>query len=251
MGIVYVGIVLRVALTFVMAALAAAQPRTPVVVELFTSEGCSSCPPADNLLSRLEKNPPGPNIEVIALGEHVDYWNQLGWQDRFSSPAFSARQQEYGRALRLENVYTPEMVVNGQVELLGSDGRRAVREIQQAAQGPRARVEMALVSSDSLRLRVENLPPETREADILLAITENELETNVQRGENSGTQLRHTGVVRSLMRLGRIDTAKAGSYSADAQLKLKPEWRREYLKLVLFVQDRATHKIVGAATLRL
>src|ERR1035438_10154503 len=91
------------------AASVAAQPRTPVVVELFTSEGCSSCPPADSLLARLEQYQPYAGIEVIALGEHVDYWDQLGWRDRFSSPLFSARQQDYGRAFHLESVYTPEI----------------------------------------------------------------------------------------------------------------------------------------------
>src|ERR1700676_612466 len=124
----------------ILAAVAAAQPRTPVVVELFTFEGCSSCPVADNYLSTLEKRPPSPDIEVIPLGEHVDYWNSLGWQDRFSSSLFSARQQDYGRQFRIEGVYTPQMVVNGQVEFSGSDLGRASREIQKTAQAPRANV---------------------------------------------------------------------------------------------------------------
>jgi hypothetical protein len=95
------------------------------------------------------------------------------------------------------------------------------------------------------------VPPETQEADILLAITETELETSVQAGENGGRRLRHTGVVRSLMNLGHLDARRAAtSYSADAKLKLRPDWRRENLRLVLFVQDRSSHKIVGAATLR-
>ena len=187
---------------------------------------------------------------MIALGEHVDYWNQLGWQDRFSSPTFSARQQDYGRAFRLDSVYTPQMVVNGQTELLGSDGRRAAREIQKAAQGRQARIELWMPSGDALKLKVEDLPPGTQDADILLAITETDLVTSVQGGENGGRQLRHTGVVRSLVSVGRLDARKAGAFSADAKLNLKPEWRRENLKLVLFVQDRSSRRILGAATLR-
>jgi hypothetical protein len=238
------------AVTMLLGGLAAAQPRTPVVVELFTSEGCSSCPPADNVLARLERYPPDPAIEVIALSEHVDYWNQLGWQDRFSSPLFSARQQDYGRAMRLTSVYTPQMVVNGRAELVGSDAARAAREIRQAAQEPRAAVEISLASPDTLRLKVESLPPGTREADILLAVAESGIESNVAGGENNGRRLRHTGVVRSLVSLGRLTTGKAGAYSADARLNLSPEWRRDNLKLVLFVQDRTSRRILGAATLR-
>ena len=241
---------IRVAVALAVAGLAAAQPRTPVVVELFTSEGCSSCPPADRTLARLERNSPEPGVEVIALAEHVDYWNQLGWQDRFSSPLFSARQQDYGRAMRLENVYTPQMVVNGHAEFVGSDFSRAAQEIHRAAQDPRAKVEMSMLSSETVRFRVDTLPPGIQQADMLLAITESGLITNVQAGENGGQQLRHPSTVRSLLKLGRLDAKKAGAYSADAKLVLRPEWRRENLRLVLFVQDSATRGIVGAAAVR-
>jgi hypothetical protein len=240
----------RIVILLFFAAFALAQPRTPVVVELFTSEGCSSCPPADTLLSRIEESPPDPGIEIIALGEHVDYWDQLGWRDRFSSPLFSSRQQDYGRAFRLENIYTPQMVVNGQVEFLGSDNGRAVREIRKAAQGLRATVELSMLAVGTARLKVEHLPPGTRQADMLLAITEMGLETDVQHGENSGRRLRHANVVRSLVSLGVLDTGKAGAYSAETRFNLKPEWRRENVKLVLLVQDRATRRILGAATMR-
>src|SRR5436190_20843321 len=109
-----------VSLLVLSAALCSAQ-AIPVVVELFTSEGCSSCPAADQMLTRYVSR--NSNIEVIALGEHVDYWDQLGWKDRFSSPLFSARQQDYGIALRAGTVYTPQMVVNGQKAFVASDPR--------------------------------------------------------------------------------------------------------------------------------
>ena len=241
----------RFAIALILAGVAAAQSRTPVVVELFTSEGCSSCPPADDLLWRLESASPSLSIEVIALSEHVDYWNQLGWQDRFSSPLFSARQQEYGRAFRQDNVYTPQIVINGQTEVLGSDSRRVLQEIRRAADGSRANIEMTLLSPESLRLKVESVPADTQDADILLAITETQLATSVQAGENTGRLLRHTGVVRSLVSLGRLDRKKAGAYSADVALRFRPEWRRPNLKLVLLVQDRSSRRIVGAASLHL
>jgi len=235
---------------------ASAQPstraaRVPVVVELFTSEGCSSCPPADDLLAQLEKVQPIPGVEIIALGEHVDYWNQLGWADRFSSPLYSSRQQQYGRAFRLESVYTPQMVVNGQAEVLGSDGVQAQREILKAAQSPRAKVELSIGGGDVLSVKVESLPQGTRQADMFLAVTEAGIESDVRRGENRGRKLQHTGVVRSLVTLGHLEVPRTGAYSGQALLNLKPEWKRENLKVILLVQDRGSHKIVGAAALRL
>jgi hypothetical protein len=225
-----------------------AQAANPVIVELFTSEGCSSCPPADRVLSRLAGA--FPDIEVIPLSEHVDYWNQLGWQDRFSAPLYSMRQQDYGRVFRLESVYTPEMVVNGQSEFNGSDEGRAQQEIRKAALSPHADLEMVMQSKDVVRLKVEHLPQGARNVDVFLVITEMNLETAVRDGENKGRRLRHTGVVRSLSTVGRLETRKAALFTADAKLNLHPEWNVDNLKLVLFVQDRSNRKIVGATTLR-
>ena len=238
-------------------------PAQTVVVELFTSEGCSSCPPADQMLSRLE-SPRNPSVvrgklapisipagvEVIALGEHVDYWDQLGWKDRFSSPLFSARQQDYGRAFHLESVYTPEMVVNGQREVLGSDSSAIREAIGRAAREPQAQVAISMTSAQTVSFSVSKLPPGSHEADILLGVTESGLVTPVFGGENNGRQLRHTAVVRSLTSLGRLDPARPGEYTATAQLNLRGDWVRSNLKLVLFVQDRVTRHILGAASVR-
>jgi len=230
-------------------------PAQTVVVELFTSEGCSSCPPADRVLLALETSR-GPRsvmpagVEIIALGEHVDYWDQLGWKDRFSSPLFSARQQDYGKAFRLESVYTPQMVVNGQKEVLGSDSRAVRDAIGKAAKEPHAEVAISMTSAETVSFRVSKLPPESREADILLAVTENGLVTPVYGGENSGHELRHAAVVRSISSLGRLDPKRPGEYSAVAQLNLRPDWTRSNLKLVVFVQDRTTRRILGAASIK-
>src|SRR5512140_3242016 len=144
-----------------------------VVVELFTSEGCSSCPPADQVLSRLESPrqpavirgkqqlPLPSGVEVIALGEHVDYWDQLGWKDRFSSPLFSARQQDYGKAFHLESVYTPQIVVNGPKELLGSDSRALQDASGKGAKEPHAQVTMAMTSAQTVGFRVAKRPPDS------------------------------------------------------------------------------------------
>lgn len=240
-----------VALSVALAGTVAAQRRTPVVVELFTSEGCSSCPPADRVLARLDQDQPVPGVEVIALGEHVDYWDGLGWRDRFSSPLFTTRQQDYGQVFRLGSVYTPQMVVNGRTEVLGSDAGAIDRAIRAAGEAMKALVGIRVVGFDSVSFQVSGLPQGTRTADILLAVTENGLETPVGGGENNGRRLRHTAVVRSLTSLGKLDTKKDGAYSAEARLNLRPEWNRQNLKLVLFVQDHTNRRILGAASAHL
>lgn len=236
---------------FALAASAAAPTQTTVVVELFTSEGCSSCPPADNVLTRLEREQPIPGVEVVALGEHVDYWNDSGWRDRFSSPLFTARQQDYGQTMKLESVYTPQLVINGQAQVVGSDWNAANSAIRAVAQRPAAVVGLKVSGWDSLSFQVRGLPKGTQTADMLLAVTESGLETSVGGGENGGRRLRHSSVVRSLTKLGTLDTKKDGAYTADARLNLRPEWNRQNLKLVLFVQDRANRKILGAAAAHL
>src|SRR5947209_9582072 len=131
-------------------------PRRTVVVELFTSEGCSSCPPADELLGHLRQELSAKNIQVIPLGFHVDYWNRLGWKDRFSSADFTQRQEEYTRALKVDGPYTPEMVVDGAVEFVGNDAGRAQSTIrQQASQLETAQVKIAPAGADQLTIQVK------------------------------------------------------------------------------------------------
>jgi hypothetical protein len=239
------------ALPAVLAWTAAAQSRTPVLVELFTSEACSSCPPADGVLARLDREPATGGVEVIPLSEHVDYWNNLGWRDRFSSALFTSRQQDYGQALHLQTVYTPQMVVNGQAQVLGSDENAVRAAIRAAAQGPRATVALRVATVDLASCQVRGFPPGTQTADVLLAVTESSLVTFVSGGENNGSRLRHSAVVRSLQTLARLDAKKGGVYSADVHLNLRPDWIRQNLKLVLFVQDRSTRRILGAAAAHL
>src|SRR5580704_18805706 len=122
----------------------AADRPAPVIVELFTTEGCSSCSAADRLLSRLEQTQPVPGAQVIAIEEHVDYWNQLGWNDPFSSAQYRARQNDYAVAFHASNIYTPQMIVSGQTEFVGSDMNRAYHEIGAAAQGTTTAVDLGI-----------------------------------------------------------------------------------------------------------
>ncbi len=228
----------------------AAAPITPVVVELFTSEGCSSCPPADVVLQRLEAGVGVPGAYVIALGEHVTYWDRLGWKDRFSADVFTKRQEDYTWQFRTDSAYTPQMIVNGQVEFVGSDEQRARKEILKAAQGPTAKVELS-VAGDLVNIKATGLPAGVKDADVILAITESHLETDVQHGENGGRKLNHTGVVRTLTTVGRIDNPKDGNYATQGHYRLDPAWKPENLKLVVFLQSRKTKRILGAGAIAL
>jgi hypothetical protein len=229
--------------------------RTPVVVELFTSEGCSSCPPADAVLARLKRDQPVDGAEVIALSEHVDYWNYIGWADPFSAKEFSARQSGYARALKLDQVYTPQAVIDGQTEFVGSDQGRAEAEIARAARTPKAEVHLARDTSASgdvaLRVQIDKAPEihTGGTVDVLLAITEDNLHSNVARGENAGRNLNHVAVVRQLRRIGSLTVHQP--FTAAVPLKLNSTWKRRDLSAVVFVQQRDSGHILGATTLPL
>lgn len=231
--------------------------RVPVVVELFTSEGCSSCPPADALLARMDETQPVEGAEVIALAQHVDYWNYLGWSDPFSSHEFSERQGAYSQAFGQDGVYTPQMVVDGRAEFPGSNSGTAFKEIERAAREPKAEVLLtradAQANADApvrLSLRVEKLPKlsDGDAAEVLLAITEGGLSSDVSRGENTGRKLKHVGVVRRLTKLGEFS---AGAFSADTDVTFDKGWRRENLRAVVFIQERASRRVVGASSVKL
>lgn len=217
--------------------------RVPVLVELFTSEGCSSCPPADALLMDLDLRQPVAGAEVVALGEHVDYWNELGWKDRFSSSDYTQRQGRYAARFHLGSVYTPQMVINGRTEFVGNDTARAEKAIAGAAQRRDTQPSIAIAAAGNVvDVNITDAGPHP--LDVLLAITESDLSTQVGRGENHGRLLRHTAVVRDLRKIGETSS---GQFAAHPQLKLKPDWRHDKLRAVIFLQDPATLEITGAA----
>ena len=224
-----------------------AATRVPVIVELFTSEGCSSCPPADALLRRLEEQQPVPNAEIIVLGEHVDYWNYIGWTDRFSSKQFTERQERYARVFNLDSAYTPQMVVNGRTELNGADEGVAKRSIADATKQSRVPVTMALkaVKDGNAVYDVQvSASPLTEGSEIFLAVTESGLRTEVKAGENGGRTLVHDGVVHILTKIGDL---KGTDFTAQPTIKLSPEWKMPSLNVVAFIQEKNSRRILGAA----
>ena len=234
-------------------------PRTGVLVELFTSEGCSSCPPADDLLIRLDQEQPVPDAEIIVISEHVDYWNRLGWADPFSSAAFSERQNQYAGAFGTNQIYTPQMVVDGRREFIGSLEGKARREIARAAQTPKAKVvlvkESAHLPDDliSMHVSVGQLPRTTSNGtgEAWLAITEGELSTDVRRGENAFRTLQHTGVVRRMELLRALEAGDAEGFAAEFTVSLAPEWKRQNLRAVVFIQERVSRRVLGVGQMRL
>ena len=204
----------------------------PMVVELFTSEGCSSCPSADAALRELERTQPVPGVEIIALGQHVDYWNRLGWKDPFSSAQFTQRQRWYAEGFNAGS-YTPQAVVNDRYEFVGSQKNTLARTVAQAAQMPRATVSLARAANGTLQVRVSNLPTGIKAATVELALTETGLSSQVGRGENSGQLLRHAAVVRSLRTLGSVGAD--GTFSGSVPLTLNPGWKAANLRAVTLV----------------
>ena len=220
-----------------------AQSQTPVVVELFTSEGCSSCPPADALLVDLSHKNEVNGVDLILLGEHVDYWNYIGWTDRFSSAQFSQRQEDYAKAFHLASVYTPQMVIDGHLEFSGSDAAEVDRNIAAAAKEPMP-VQVALHWEANNRLRVTVQSPSTTRAKVLLAVTENGLSTQVGKGENGGRTLHHAAVVRQLRELGSANQSK---FETSVNISPHPGWNPAELKVAVLVQDGGNGKILGAS----
>lgn len=228
--------------------------RTPVLLELFTSEGCSSCPPADVLLQKLDKSQPVGGVDIVVLSEHVDYWDDIGWKDPYSSPQYSIRQGDYALRFGLGGPYTPQMVVDGNVQLVGSDERRAVQAIENAAKIDKIPVDLSsirLEDNNTIALHVEtgSLSPSARSGSgqVWLALADDLDQSNVRRGENAGRILKHVAVLRSLTRVGMIDR---GAFSKDVKLNVANANQRN-LRVVAIVQETGAGRVLGVGSGRL
>jgi len=240
-------------------AFGAGPARTPVLVELFTSEGCSSCPAADALLAELLREQPINSAQIVALGEHVDYWDALGWHDRFSSPQFSTRQSQYSARFRLDGVYTPQMVVDGTAQFTGNDSAAARSSIAHAARTSKLPVILlplkrdgrifnggvaspALASSDR-SLTNSSLLGSNPDAELYAALIDPADTTQVRKGENGGRTLHHVAVVRVLARLGTVQDLARGHIGFT--LKAPDDADPAAMQLIVFAQQANSGPILG------
>lgn len=229
-------------------------PRTPVLVELFTSEGCSSCPPADALLEKLDRFQPVDGAELVVLSEHVDYWNDIRWKDPYSSHEFTIRQGDYARRFRLDGPYTPQMVVDGDLELVGSDERRAIQVIKNTIKTAKVPVVLSSIHREdgkTLAAHVEVGPSissgRRAPAQVLIALADNSDQSSVRGGENSGTILKHVAVVRNLTVVGTLD--KGGAFSKDVTMSSE-NVDPQNLRIVAIVQETGIGRVLGVGSAR-
>ena len=232
--------------------IAGSGPRTLPLVELYTSEGCSSCPPADRWLARAA--PPEAAGRFAALAFHVDYWDRLGWPDRFARASWSARQREHARAAgRSGVIYTPQVTVQGR-DTTGWRTREAgAAEIAQAAATPpRAAISLEAESRGievavkaSARVRDAGDRADTR---LVVAFTDGSHRTDVRRGENAGTTLAHEHVVREVVETGLIDPA--GELAIDARIT-RPREPGTHPRLVAFVERATTREVLQSLVVEL
>lgn len=226
---------------------ASADPAAPILVELFTSQGCNSCPPADALLSRLGRGQgAGTDRPIVPLAFHVDYWNYLGWSDPFSSASWSARQHRYAERVSGGRVYTPQLVVNGASHAVGSQSGQVQRAVKQAAStsaGP-ARVEVAAERrGDRIWVNASaTLGRAGRAVIARAAVFENDVLTEVPRGENAGRTLENDYIVRALETVFEVPgDGEAGGGAIE--IPIDPGWRPDHLGVAVFLQDRDTLEI--------
>jgi hypothetical protein len=219
-----------------------------IIVELFTSEGCSSCPPADNLLQQISGKKTKDGSRIITLSEHVTYWNHLGWSDPFSNEVYTQRQEGYGRRFSLDSVYTPQMVFDGKEQLVGNDRKGIERLLNQEHERQVIRIRIIAVDHQGDDLLVAysligSLPGAG--ADLMAVIVDDADKSNVARGENSGRILTHASVARSIKRF------QATASSSDQQLKVpfmqsRSKLPKQNRHLILFAQEKGQGRVLGA-----
>jgi len=227
------------------------QGRTPIVIELFTSEGCSSCPPVDNWATWIDRAQPVPGAEVIVLSEHVDYWNSDGWKDPFSSSLYSERQKEYAQAIGLSGIYTPQLVVDGDDEMNLQNTAQVKHTLDRDAhlEMVPVRIESATVTPGQPGVVTGRVAADAtgqkHSGDVYLAVTMRRTLTDVLAGENDGKKLTNVDVVRALVKLGKLNKGK--TFEGPFKVALWPGAETANVRVIAFVQEQGMGEVVGAA----
>ncbi len=209
---------------------------SPIVLELFTSEGCSSCPPADKLLQELAAN----DSNLIPLSFHVDYWNRLGWTDPFSSNAYSKRQEEYGHHFKLDGIYTPQLIVNGQSEMVGSSKASIEKAIRNASGTTNTISVKDLKSGDGKIKFAVSLNGNTKDLDLHAALVQRKATVKISAGENDGTTLSHINIVRDFI-------TQKSTGSNEFILSTPKDYKPADYRLIIYLQHENDFKIAGAS----
>lgn len=210
------------------------------VVELFTSEGCSSCPPADDLVASIEKQSKGKQIYILAY--HVDYWDHQGWKDTFSDAEYSKRQRQYATWLNLRTIYTPQIVMNGKTEFVGSDQGTLVNAISKGLEGIPAGTLAIKNSLSNGAVSVDyQVTGAGNQSDLVLVLVQKSGHSQVRAGENSGLKLSHVQIVR------KIKSESINGASGKVNMVLPKDFNADSWELVAFVQDRTNGVILSAA----
>jgi len=242
-GLALIALAIRVLAGGATPAHAQSQARVPVLAELFTSEGCESCPPADRLLAMLLEEQPIEGVLIVPLSEHVTYWDHQGWRDPFGSQQFTVRQQQYGFRFNIDSVFTPQLVIDGREQYVGSDRGSIERALQNAAKIAKPELKVAVSHAGSklnLSASGTGLAVEPN-GELWFVVTEDHLVVDVKRGENANKTLKHSGVVRLLKSAG--DAMKAGVTT----IAIDPSWKKENLHVVALVQSRKDHRVISVA----
>ncbi|HEX4166099.1 MAG TPA: DUF1223 domain-containing protein [Bryobacteraceae bacterium] len=222
--------------------------KTPVVVELFTSEGCSSCPPAEKLLQALDEKQPFSGADLVVLSEHVDYWNDGGWVDPYSSKLLTARQRSYAEHFRLDSMYTPQAVVDGERETVGSNAVGIRNAVEASMRNQKVALTVANSVRDGNRIKFHltsaDLPGAEGPVTVYVAVAENKVQSNIAGGENGGRSLTQVAIVRALAAVGAM---KGGSsFLKDITIPMPSGAGSSGVRVVAFLQDDKSRQIVGA-----
>jgi hypothetical protein len=223
----------------------------PVLIELFTAEGCSSCPPADHFLGQLDTAQPVPGAHLIVLSEHVDYWDGQGWPDPYASKAFTDRQVAYERRLKMNEPFTPQFIIDGAVDMSLSHRERIKDQLLKAAAAAKIPVSIESLSVGAGAAPAVNgvvnvaMPAGDRPCDLFVAVALDHADTQVLRGENRGQHLTHVAVLRGLVRIGTVAPGDAASQPFSVALPKGVDGAP--LRIIAFLQQPGNGAVRGAA----